>query len=184
MEKRDTGKPGFNSPRRWETNCGSQYLIQTLDDKVGQVSPSHVHIHGIAAGPKAVGSIGIDQVTFAPGSIQLAQHQKAQYGFHSISDFKNTEVSFVRLAKSSSGEIIAASVGSRSMGSVAQNNWKNGDWDGSITKAQIVKTYPPDLQKWLLAPQGQHVLQVRAWLPGKDGGDWVTALSDAIVVVQ
>ncbi len=162
----------------------SQYLVQTLDNGVGQVSPSHVHIHGIAAGPKAVGSIGIDQVNFTPGSIQLAQHQRAQYSFHSISDFKNTEVSFVRLARSNSGEIIAASVGGKSMGSIAQNNWKNGDWDGAIKKAEIVKMYPPELQKWLLAPQGQHVLQVRAWLPGKDGGDWVTALSDAIVVVE
>jgi hypothetical protein len=123
-------------------------------------------------------------VTFAPGSIQLAQHQKAQYSFHSISDFKNTEVSFVRLAKSNSGEIIAASVGGKTMGSIAQNTSKNGDWDGSIAKAQIVKNYPPELQKWLLAPQGQHVLQVRAWLPGKEGGDWVTALSDAIVAVE
>ncbi len=162
----------------------SQYLVQTLGNNMGQISPSHVHIHGIAAGPKAVGSIGIDQVTFAPGSIQLAQHQKAEYSFHSIFDFKNTEVSFVRLAKSNSGEIIAASVGGKSMGSIAQNTSKSGDWDGSIAKAQILKTYPPELQKWLLAPQGQHVLQVRAWLPGKDGGDWVTALSDAIVAVE
>ena len=162
----------------------SQYLVQTLDDSVGQLSPSHVHIHGIAAGPKAVGSIGIDHVNFAPGNIQLAQHQKAQFSYHSISDFDDTEVSFVRLAKSNTGEIVAAAVGSKSMGSIAQDHIKNGEWDGSIKTSDIVKNFPPDVQQWLMAPQGQHVLQVRAWLRKNHGGDFVTALSETIVAVQ
>jgi len=162
----------------------SQYLVQTLDDSVGPVSPRHVHIHGIAAGPKAVGSIGIDQVSFAPTSIRLAQHQKAQFSYHSISDFDDTEVSFIRLAKSSDGEIIAAAVGGKDMGSIAQNHVKNGDWDGSIKSSDIVKNYPQQIQQWLLAPNGQHVLQVRAWLRKNHGGDFVTALSETIVAVE
>lgn len=198
----------------------SQYLVQTLDNSVGSVSPSHIHIHGIAAGPQAIGSlstnqtnvrpaatqtphyqeaqyirdvavvtqpgnaIGIDQVTFAPASILLAQHQKAQYSFHSLFDFKNTEVTFIRLAKSSDGEIIAAAVGQKSMGSIMQNARKNGDWDGSIKPPDVVKSYPPQIQKWLLAPVGQHTLQVRAWYGAKEGGDWVTALAETIVAVE
>jgi hypothetical protein len=162
----------------------SEYLVQTLDDSVGQVSPSHVHIHGIAAGPKAVGSIGIDQVNFAPGNIQLAQHQKAQFSYHSISDFDDTEVSFVRLAKTNTGEIVAAAVNSKPMGSIAQNHVKNGDWDGSIKTEEIVKSFSPELQQWLLAPHGQHVLQVRAWLRKNHGGDFVTALSESMVAVD
>jgi hypothetical protein len=156
----------------------SQYLVETLDDRVGQTSPSHVHIHGIAAGPRAVGSIGIDQVNFAPASIQLVQHQKAQFSYHSISDFDDTEVSFIRLAKTTSGEIVAAAVGSKSMGSIVQNHVKNGDWDGSIKTDDIVKNFSPDLRQWLLAPHGQHILQVRAWLRKDHGGDFVTALSE------
>jgi hypothetical protein len=162
----------------------SQYLVQTLDNNLGQVSPSHVHIHGIAAGNKAVGSIGIDQVSFSPASIRLDQHQHAQYSFHSMFDFKNTEVTFVRLAKSSTGEIIAASVGSKSMGSVNQNARKDGDWDGSVKPPAALKNYPPELQQWLKLPVGQHALQVRAWFGVKDGGDWVTALSETIVSVE
>lgn len=162
----------------------SQYLVQTLDNSVGSVSPSHVHIHGIAAGPQAVGSIGIDQVTFAPASIQLAQHQKAQYSFHSLFDFKNTEITFIRLAKSSDGEIIAAAVGEKSMGSILQNASKNGVWDGSTKLPDVVKSYPPPVQKWLSAPGGQHTLQVRAWYGAKEGGDWVTALSETVVTVE
>jgi len=162
----------------------SQYLVQTLDDSVGLVSPSHIHIHGIAAGPKAVGSIGIDQVNFAPGSIRLAQHQKAQFSYHSISDFDDTEVSFVRLAKSNTGEIVAAAVGSKSMGSIAQDHVKKGEWDGSIKTEDIVKLFPSEVQPWLLAPHGQHVLEVRAWLRKNHGGDFVTALSESIVAVE
>ncbi len=197
----------------------SQYLVQTLDNSVGSVSAAHIHIHGIAAGPQAVGAIttnqttlappsaqtphyeevqyirnvavaqpvnaiGIDQVTFAPASILLAQHQKAQYSFHSLFDFKNTEVTFIRLAKSSDGEIIAAAVGQKSMGSIMQNARKNGDWDGSIKPPDVVKSYPPQIQKWLLAPVGQHTLQVRAWYGAKEGGDWVTALAETIVAVE
>jgi hypothetical protein len=162
----------------------SQYLVQTLDNNVGAVSPSHIHIHGIAAGPQAVGSIGIDQVTFGPTSIHPSQHQKAQYSFHSLFDFKNTQITFVRLAKAGDGEIIAASVGEKSTGSITQNARKNGEWDGSTKLPEVIKSYPPDIQKWLTAPNGEHTLQVRAWYGAKDGGDWVTALSETIVSVQ
>jgi hypothetical protein len=161
----------------------SQYLVQTLDDSVGQVSPSHIHIHGIAAGPKAVGSIGIDQVSFAPSSIHLG-HGKAQFTYHSISDFDDTEVSFVRLAKSRSGEILAAAVNKKAMGSIAQNHVKNGDWDGSIKTEDLVKNFSPEVKQWLVAPTGQHILQVRAWRSRDHGGDFVTALSETIVAVE
>lgn len=161
----------------------SQYLVQTLDDSVGQVKPSHIHIHGIAAGPKAVGSIGIDQVNFAPSSIHRG-HDKAQFTYHSISDFDDTEVSFVRLAKSAGGEILAAAVNKKSMGSIAQNHVKNGDWDGSIKTDDLVKNFSPELKQWLTAPTGQHILQVRAWRSRDHGGDFVTALSETIVAVE
>lgn len=162
----------------------SQYLVQTLDDSVGRVGPSHIHIHGIAAGPKAVGSIGIDRVDFAPSSIRLVQHQKAQFTYHSISDFDDTEVSFVRLAKASSGEILAAAVNQKAMGSIAQDHVKNGDWDGSIRTDDLVKNFGPELKQWLAAPTGQHILQVRAWRSKDHGGDFVTALSETIVAVE
>lgn len=162
----------------------SQYLVQTLEDGVGLVSSSHVHIHGIAAGPKAVGSIGIDQVSFTPARIQLVQHQKAQFSYHSISDFDDTEVSIVRVGKTGTGEIVAAGVRDKSMGSIAQNHVKNGDWDGSINTEEIAKNFPADVRQWLLNPHGQHILQVRAWLRKDHGGDFVTALSETLVDVE
>lgn len=162
----------------------AQYAIRALDDTAGQIGPSHLHVHGIAAGPKAVGSIGIDRVDFSPPAISTARGQKARYLFHSISDFKNVEVDFIRLALSN-GQIIAARVGGKSVGGVSKNTQKDGDWDGkSDGGGQAAKSYSPELQQWLRAPQGQHLVQVRGWWGAKDGGDWVTALSDDYVTVQ
>ncbi|HKI10656.1 MAG TPA: hypothetical protein VKA02_00985 [Candidatus Acidoferrum sp.] len=162
----------------------AQYAIRALDDTVGQIGPSHLHVHGIAAGPKAVGSIGIDRVDFSPPAISTEQGQKARYLFHSISDFKNVEVDFIRLAMFNN-QIIAARVGGKSVGGVSKNTQKDGDWDGkSDGGGQAAKSYSPELQKWLRAPRGQHLVQVRGWWGAKDGGDWVTALSDDYVTVK
>src|SRR5262249_21306013 len=106
----------------------AQYAIRSLDDDVGQLGPSHPHVHGIAAGPKAVGSIGIDQVTFSPPTVRPSQGEKAHYMYHSISDFKHVEVNFVRVANDN-GQIIAARVGKKTAGSIARNERKDGDWD-------------------------------------------------------
>ncbi len=161
----------------------AQYQVQALDSNLGQIAASHVHIHGIAAGPKAVGSIGIDQVNFGPATIVLAKHQKAPYSFHSLFDFKNTDVTFVRLANYK-GEIIAAEVGTKSTGNIDKGLSKNGEWDGSTKVGELPGHYPPELQQWLRDAKGQHILQVRGWYSKKDGGDWVTALSENMVTVE
>ena len=157
----------------------SQYLIVPLGKGLG------LHVLGISAGPQAVGSMGIDQVSFGPNSIQIAHHQKAQYSFHAIKDFKKSGVTFIRLVKSNTGEIIAADVGEKNIGSVIRNGEKNGDWDGTPKPPKDeVKQYPPEQQRWLQEPTGVHVLQVRAWFGVNEGGDWVFASSDSQVSVQ
>jgi len=160
----------------------AQYVLESLDDNVGQVSPAHLHVHGVAAGPKAVGSIGIDQVAFGPAMIHLNKNEKAHYMFHSISDFKNVEVNFVRIANDH-GQIIAARIGKIGAGSIARNEQKNGDWDGKVDGSEDVNGYPPNIQQWLKSATGQHLLQVRAWYGAKDG-DWATALSENFVTVE
>jgi hypothetical protein len=161
----------------------SQYLVQSLDDSVGQVTPSHVHIHGLAAGPRAVGSIGIDQLTFSPDSIQRGKDPKAKFSYHSISDFDDTEVSFVRVGKTSTGEIVAVAVDSQHMGSITKDHVKSGDWDGSSNTGDLLRKFP-DLKQWLQAPHSQNILQVRAWLHEGHGGDFVSALSETMVSVE
>lgn len=161
----------------------AQYTLHSLDDGVGQLGPAHLHVHGIAAGFKAVGSIGIDQVTFSPAEIRPARGERAHYMFHSKSDFKNVEVNFVRLANDH-GQIIAARIGRKSSGSIAKNEARNGDWDGKGDGGgKDAEAFPPELQQWLKSPTGQHLVQVRAWYGAKDG-DWATALSEEFVTVE
>jgi hypothetical protein len=162
----------------------ARYAIHSFDEGIGQVSASHLHVHGIAAGPKAVGSIGIDQVSFEPAAIHLAQGEKAHYTFHSISDFKNVQVEFVRIAMSN-GQVIAARVGGKDAGAISRNQQHGGDWDGKgDAGGKLAKGYSPQVQLWLKDGHGQHLLQVRAWWGEKDGGDWVTALSEEFVTVE
>lgn len=161
----------------------AHYAVRALDENVGQVSTTHLHIHGIAAGEKAVGSIGIDKVTVSPAAIRTSMGEKAHYMFHSKMDFKNVDVDFVRLAVSK-GQIIAARVGGKSMGSISKNDQRTGEWDGkSDGGGKNADKYPDSLKQWLRAPQGQHLVQVRAWWGAKDG-DWATALSEDYVTVE
>jgi hypothetical protein len=161
----------------------AQYVLRSLDDGVGQLGPAHLHVHGIAAGFKAVGSIGIDRVSFSPAAIHPAHGEKAHFMFHSISDFKNVEVNFVRIANNN-GQIIAARIGKQPEGSIAKNEQKNGDWDGKTDGGgKEADGYSPEIRKWLKASTGQHLVQVRAWYGAKDG-DWATALSEDFVTVE
>lgn len=161
----------------------AEYTLRSLDDGIGQLGSAHLHVHGVAAGPKAVGSIGIDQLTFSPAEIRPAHGERAHYMFHSISDFKNVEVNFVRVANDH-GQIIAARIGKKSAGSIARNEARDGDWDGkSDGGGKGAQAYPPELQQWLKSPTGQHLVQVRAWYGAKDG-DWATALSEDFVTVE
>ena len=161
----------------------AQYVLRSLDDGVGQMGPAHLHVHGIAAGFKAVGSIGIDQVDFSPATIHPEHGEKAHYMFHSISDFKNVEVNFVRIANDH-GQIIAARIGKKTEGSITKNERKNGDWDGSTDGGgKEADVYSAEIKKWLRSTTGQHLLQVRAWYGAKDG-DWATALSENFVDVE
>jgi hypothetical protein len=161
----------------------AEYSLRSLDDGMGQLGPAHLHVHGVAAGPKAVGSIGIDQVTFSPAAIRPALGERAHYTFHSISDFKNVEINFVRLANDH-GQIIAARIGKKVSGSIARNEARNGDWDGkSDGGGKEAEAFSPEVRQWLKSPTGQHLVQIRAWYGAKDG-DWATALSDEFVTVE
>jgi hypothetical protein len=162
----------------------AQYLIETLDANISATGPAHIHIHGIAAGPKAVGSLGIDQVDFGPPHVQLAQHQKARYSFHAKREFKHTNVTVVKLGRSSNGEIIAAAVHEDKTGSVSENGNKGGEWDGSIKLPEAARNYSEGIRGWLMLPTGQHAVQVRGWFASQDGGDWVIAMSENIVSVE
>lgn len=123
-----------------------------------------LRVYGMGAGPKAVGSIAIDEVTFGPSAIQMPD--PAQFGFHSHSDFSNVRADFI-LTAAKGDHIIMKQESEDPYGPVAQGVHAQGTWDSKPgTKRNA----------------GQHMLQVRAWRGY--GSDWVVAWSPDLVVVN
>lgn len=135
--------------------------------------PGRMQIFGLGAGPRAVGSVAIEQVDFSPPTVRLSARQKAAYSFLSRSDFNHVAVEVMRIA-AVRGEIkVSLARGFRFDGGVGRGEWfgraEPRTWDGSNAQNQ------PSL--------GPHLVQVRAWMAAGDEADWVTAWSARSVQV-
>ena len=128
-------------------------------------------VYGVGIGPRAVGSVAVDRLEFAPDTVSVGQGQTAGYGFHSKSTFDNAAVEFMRVSQTPDGLHASYVNGKRIRGGVRQDAWIESDdadrWDGHDVQNRI--------------SEGRHQLQVRVW---DDGGDWVGAWSDALVLVR
>lgn len=126
-------------------------------------------IHGMGIGPRAVGSVAIDQVTFGPPRIRTAQSETAAYQFHSLNNFGNTSVEFMKIEPSKDGSR-QSQVGDASLGPVRKNQWigdiERRAWNGKTAQKEV--------------STGRHKLRVRVW---DVAGDWVAAWSDSQVIV-
>lgn len=134
----------------------------------GSPAGSEIDIIGFGVGPRAVGSVAIDQVLFSPDGIHTSNGDTAVYRFFSHSDFENASAEFRRLGNGSSYVLVNSQAID---GGVDANRWV-GDaepraWDGLDTRRQL--------------SQGIHRLLIRTW---HTEGDWVTALSDTTVDVS
>lgn len=128
-------------------------------------------VYGVGIGPRAVGSIAVDRLEFAPDTVSVGQGQTAGYGFHSKSTFDNAAVEFMLVSQTPDGVHASYVNGLRIRGGVRQDAWfESADadrWDGHDAEKRV--------------SEGRHQLQVRVW---DDGGDWVGAWSDALVTVR
>lgn len=126
----------------------------------GSSDPAPVlRIFGLAAGPRAVGSIAIDQVSFGPASVQ--EKKPAQYGFHSHSDFNIVNADF--------------------MFSGVMNNCIVMKKDSETKLLPVHQDDHPQGTLTAKGTLGQHLLQIRA--SRDDGGDWVVAWSPGVVTL-
>jgi hypothetical protein len=142
------------------------YRIRALSGGPGELSPIYFRIFGLGAGPRAVGSVGIDQLRFGPPSVRPKLRQKAEYGFHSRSDFDKVSAEFLR-AGLMDGTVVAKLVDKDKIGKpVRRNTHTSRQWNPK-------KANP-----------GQHMLQVRAWTGLKKAGDWVIAWSPQLVRIE
>jgi hypothetical protein len=74
----------------------SRYSIRVWQDQPGVTTPALFAIYGIGAGPRAVGSVNIDQMRFAP-AVVLAGQDKAEYTFRARKPFDRVAAEFVRV---------------------------------------------------------------------------------------
>lgn len=128
-------------------------------------------VYGIGIGPRAVGSVAVDRLEFAPGTVSVGQGQTAGYGFHSKSAFDNAAVEFMRVSQTPDGLHASYVNGRRIRSGIRQDAWVESDdadrWDGHDAEQRV--------------SEGRHQLQVRVW---DDGGDWIGAWSDSLVTVR
>lgn len=142
------------------------YSIRALSNGPGELQPIYFRVFGLGAGPRAVGSVGIDQLRFGPASIHPKLKQKAMFGFHSRSDFDKVTAEFMRAA---GGQEIVTSVVDKE--DIKEPVRRNSD---ILNKEWNAKKVAP----------GPHMLQIRGWTSLKNAGDWVVAWSPQIVGVE
>jgi hypothetical protein len=119
--------------------------------------PPSIRIYGMAAGPKAVGSIAIDQISFGPADLKM--NQPAQFQFHSHSDFSSVRADFMWTGLKDN-QIEMKQDSETSLNPVTSDEHAQGSLQG---KGSV----------------GQHLLQIRAWRG--NSGDWVVAWSPDVV---
>jgi hypothetical protein len=140
-------------------------------DDTGQQTLVDFTVHALGVGPRAIGSVAIDQVTFGPPTIRVADKQRALYRFYSHSDFGHAAVEFWKVDGKSDGSRLAF-VDDRAIdGGLRKDQWvgmgERREWDGT-EKGSKVST-------------GAHKVQVRAW---DRVGDWLMSWSITTVNVE
>jgi hypothetical protein len=146
-------------------------IAATATDAKGNATQPEFNVYALGAGPRAVGSVAIDQVTFGPSAISVAAQQSALYRFFSHSDFSNASVEFWKVEDAVDGSRMFLVDDRRVDGGVRKNQWvgmnERRSWDGREREQRV--------------SPGRHKVQVRAW---DRVGDWVTALSNDVVTVE
>lgn len=132
----------------------------------GETRLPFMRVFGWGCGPRAVGSVAIDQVRFAPLLVRPRNKEAALYGFHSHADFEKVSAEFERVALVN-GEIVAKLEDQQRIDDPVRINTEiaNKRWDARKASA------------------GQHLLQIRAWYSVNHGADWVIAWSPEIVSI-
>jgi hypothetical protein len=137
---------------------------------VSTISPSdqrlaYFRVYGFGAGPRAVGSVAIDQLKFGPGVITASQPE-TQIAFHAHNTFDRVRAEFMQL------EMI-------------DNCLENKQFDDKPFKGRLLEDNRiEDTWSAKKAHPGQIQFRVRGWMTKDSGGDWVSAFSPDLVQRQ
>jgi hypothetical protein len=139
-------------------------------DDTGRQTLPDFSVYALGAGPRAIGSVAIDQVSFGPPTIRVAEKQRALYRFFSHSEFGHAAVEFWKVERESDGSRLAFVDDRAIEGGLRKDEWvgmgERREWDGTKKGAKV--------------STGVHKVQVRAW---DRVGDWLTSWSTARVTV-
>lgn len=130
-------------------------------------TPRYLRVYGFGAGPRAVGSVAIDELRFGPQTVNASQLE-THFGFHTHTTFDKMKAEFMQVAlvdNSIEGQLFDSKKLDRR---VAEGESVNDQW--SARKAR----------------SGQIQFRVRGWMTvrGDQGGDWVSAFSPDLVFKQ
>ena len=130
--------------------------------------PSPVHVYGIGAGPRAVGSVAVDELQFEPALPKLPQEQ-VKIAYHAKFAFDHAAEEILLLSETPSGQVSVQAVRTRRRDNISTAQKALDSWDG--------------LNESGARSLGVHVLQVRAWFSGDDDKSWVGAIAPGTVQV-
>lgn len=127
-----------------------------------------LRIYAVAAGPNAVGSVAIDQVSFAPTDkpVRESAGDAANFGFHSHSDFDSVLAEF-QLVAPYQGHNFISTEQSMNVPPVSEDQ-----------RVQGLRWQPRKVRS------GDHIVRIVAWRGINRGADWVSAFSADMVSVE
>jgi hypothetical protein len=126
-------------------------------------APRYFRVYGFGCGKKAVGSVAIDQLTFAPHTI-TSDRSDTQFSFHTHTNFDRMKAEFMQVALVDNcfqGQIFDTKKIDRRL---REDEYWNDSWNGKKARA------------------GQIQFRVRGWMTADNGGDWVSAFSPDLVL--
>ncbi|WFM70711.1 hypothetical protein [Halomonas sp. CKK8] len=141
--------------------------VTATDPNSGEAAPSF-RLHALGCGPRAVGSVAIEEVSFLPRLIRAQAREQASYRFFSHSDFPTAMADFMRVEPAEDGERHFFVDEEPIDGGVsAGRSIEPRQWDGRDAGQRI--------------STGTHRLKIRAWAPTRG---WLTVWSDSRVDVS
>jgi hypothetical protein len=142
-----------NVPKRFGVRVEPASITVRASEQ-GGTKAVPLHLYGLGAGPKAVGSVAIDSILFGPTHIRTFFSDTAAYRFHSRSDFDTVKVDFCKVTDTIFEEDTDESVHTQDIEQgVGAYKWigvkEPRNWNGRNRRNKV--------------SPGLHKLRVRAW---------------------
>lgn len=156
----ETPSTGIAPEPRPATYLVTSLPIAALDvERPESVAPASLKIYGIGGGPRAVGSVAIEQLAFSPSA------PGATFSYFAKSEFSKARAQVQRLERSGRTiRILPVFISRESNLSVGR---RNGSWPGTAAGSNMRSA-------------GLHRLQVTGWFT-TDDRSWVAALAPDLI---